>query len=304
MLLKTAKATLAAGLICLISPAVFAAQVIQVKNNKVMIDTQDEPLEVGQEFYLLNTDSKKVGLVQISVVKNGKAIGIVTKGKSGGDETLELKAGSKASSKISEDVEDADSGNSSTKTYRYGSKKLSLVLNLITNSMTAKESDGASPTPHIEDVSMTGSSFGLTGVLDSPVNSWFTFRGTVGYEPFKASGTANYTGCDSATSTNCTAEMTYLSVGAYGRFDFYKSNALLAWGAIGGTTKLPISKSSTALKTDDIKITATYGLAIGVDYFMTHKMFIPFSIEQQTFMPSDTVKASVMMIRAGVGMAY
>ncbi|MBC7464968.1 MAG: hypothetical protein H7256_03160 [Bdellovibrio sp.] len=290
-------------LISLLALPAFSAQVTQVKSNKVMIDNQGDDLQVGQEYYLVNGETKKVGLVQISIVKNGKAIAVITKGKSAGKESLQLNPGSTAA--ISEDVDPVVASDASPgKVYRYGSKKVSVVLNLFSNSMTAKEADKTSPTPNIEDVSMKGSSFGITGVLDMPLNGWFTLRGTAGYEPFKASGTAyNPTSCDNQSSANCTAEMTYLSFGAYGRFDFYKSKAILGWGAVGGTMKLPMSKTSTALKTDDIKMTATYGFALGMDYFINHKYFIPVSIEQQVFMPSDTVKASIMAIRFGVGMA-
>ncbi|MFZ3229398.1 MAG: hypothetical protein WA160_04275 [Pseudobdellovibrio sp.] len=281
---------------------VFSAQVKQTKNNKVIIDNQDDIIEVGQDYYLVNIDNKKVAIINISAVKNGKSIATIIKGKSNGDETLQLKSGPSSSEKVSQDAETSE--NTTPTLYKYSAKKISLLVNLFNNSMTAKESDGASPNPHIEDVDMKGTSFGFTAALDRPLNSWFALRGTLGYEPFKASGTANYNGCDSTSSTNCTAEMNYLSAGAYARFDVYRAKALMTWLAVGGTTRIPISKSSTALKTDDIKMTATYAIALGADYFISNKFFIPFSLEQQTFLNSDTVKASVLAIRFGIGMPY
>lgn len=291
-------------LISLLAAPAFSAQVTQVKNNKIMVDNQGDDVQVGQEYYLISGDAKKVGLAQITIVKNGKAIAVILKGVSTGRETLQLKPGSSAA--ISEDVEPVviNEPSSTAKIYRYGSKKVSVVLNMFSNSMTAKEADATVPTHNIEDVSMKGSSFGVTGVLDWPLNSWFTLRGTGGYEPFKASGTAfNPTSCDNQTSANCTAEMNYLSFGAYARFDVFKSKAILGWLAVGGNTKYPISKSSTALKMDDIKLTGTYAAGLGLDYFINHKYFIPISLEQQILIPSDTVKASIMVIRFGVGMA-
>jgi hypothetical protein len=169
------------------------------------------------------------------------------------------------------------------------------------NSMTAKEADGSSPTPNVEDVSMKGTSLGVTGVLDQPISNWFTLRGTAGYEPFKATGTATFLSCSG--TTNCTAEMGYLSIGGYARFEIYRANALMIWGGLGGDMKYPISKSTSALKSDDLKLTATYGGAIGADYFISNKNFIPFSIEQQIFMPSDTVKANALVVRVGYGHA-
>lgn len=306
MLLKNVNRTVFSFLISsLFLSQAFSAQVTQVKNNKVMIDLQQEEAEAGQEFYLLNSDSKKVGLVQISIVKNGKAIGVILKGKSAGDETLELKPGSTGSSeKISEDVNteaEAANSNATSKTYRYNTKKFSVLLGSISNSMTAKEADGSG---RIEDVQLKGTSLGLSAALDMPVASWFTLRGTAGYEPFKSTGTATILGCDNASSTDCTADMNYISFGAYARFELYRVKALMLWGGVGGTMKFPLSKSSTALKNEDIKLTATYALTAGADYFITNKMYLPFSIEMQTYMPSDTVKASSLAIRAGIGFAY
>jgi opacity protein-like surface antigen len=302
--LKKTRSFIAFALLLGLSGTAFAARVTLTKNNKVMIDNQNTVIEVGQDYYLVSPEAKKTAVVQITAVKNGKAIGTITRGKSSGNETLELKATAPISENVPAETESAETEAASPKLFRYGSKRASLLISLFNNSMTAKESDGQPASPALEDVSMKGSSVGITGVLDLPMNSWFTLRGTAGYEPFSASGTSTINGCDNTQSTNCTTQMTYISFGAYGRFEAYRLKSFLFWLGLGGTIKYPISKNSTALKTDDIKMTGTYGYALGADYLFSHKVFIPFSIEQQTFMPSDTVKASYLAIRFGVGLAY
>lgn len=274
-----------------------AAKVVQAKNGKVLIDLEGETANPNQNAVLINADNKRVAIVQISQVKNGKAIGTVTKGQAQGNEKVTLivpKSGTDTASS------ESSGGN---QVYRTSSKKMSVVLSLMSNSMTTKQSNGAQPTPTTEDVSMKGSTFGVTGVVDWPFTSSLILRGTFGYEPFKATGTASSNMCDNLTSTNCTADITYLSAGGYARYDFTKSKTQF-WAALGGTFKFPMSKSTTALKQDDIKMTMTYGAAGGLDFFLSNKTFIPVSLEQQFFLKSDTVSASIMLIRVGYGQAF
>lgn len=274
-----------------------AAKVVQAKNGKVLIDLEGETANPNQNAVLINAENKKVAIVQISQVKNGKAIGSVTKGQAQGNEKVTLIVPKGTSDAA---VAESASGN---QVYRTTSKKMSVVLSLMSNSMTTKQSDGVQPTPTTEDVNMKGSTFGVTGAIDWPFTSSLVLRGTLGYEPFKTTGTSTGLMCDGSTSTNCTADITYLSAGGYARFDFTKSKTQF-WAALGGTLKFPMSKSTTALKQDDIKMTMTYGAAGGLDFFLSNKTFIPVSLEQQFFLKSDTVSASIMMIRVGYGQAF
>ncbi len=276
-----------------------AAKVVQAKNGKVLIDLEGETASANQNAVLINAENKRVAIVQISQIKNGKAIGSVTKGQAQGNEKVTLIA-PKATG---DDTATATESTGSNQVYRTTSKKMSVVLSLMSNSMTTKQSNGAQPTPLTEDVAMKGSTFGVTGAIDWPLASSLVLRGTLGYEPFKATGTASTNMCDNLNSTNCTADITYLSTGGYARFDFNKSRTQF-WAALGGTLKFPVSKSTTALKQDDIKMTMTYGIAAGLDFFLSNKTFVPVSLEQQFFLKSDTVSASITMIRVGYGQTF
>ncbi len=279
-----------------------AAVITQVKNGKVLIDNQNDEITVGQEFYLLNPLKKKVAVLQISAVKGDRSIGMMVKGKSDGTEKL-LEKESNSSTQKSNFADLNPTEEKETPTYRMTSKKISVLVNVMANSMSARESNGVPPNPNVDEVQMTGNSFGLSGSMDYPLNNWFEFRLVFGYEPFVVSGTSAITGCSNATSTDCSANISYLATGGYARFDIYKSKTLL-WIGLGANSKFPVSKTSTALKTDDLKLTTTYGVAAGADYFINHKLFIPFSLEQQYFLNSETVKANVLILRAGLGYAY
>ena len=271
-----------------------AARVVQSKNNKVMIDLEGEEAIPQQSLFLLNEQNKKVAIGKILQVKNGKAVAMITKGKSVGGETVQLNP-------MSADVglnESAPTDSKKTDFVRTNAKKVSAVISLMNNTMNTQESD----LTNTEVVAMKGTTFGLTGIVDWPLKYKLTLRGTAGYEPFKAAGTAKFKSCASLTSFECDADITYISGGAYLRYDFYQSKALF-WGAIGATLKMPITKKATALKESDIQMTMTYAGAFGLDYFIDHKYFVPVSFEYQMFEKSATVDTNIMMLRAGFGMA-
>jgi opacity protein-like surface antigen len=118
-----------------------------------------------------------------------------------------------------------------------------------------------------------------------------------------AKGTSTLLACNNLTSTDCNANINYLSAGGYARFNLTKSR-FQAWVAAGGTGKFPISKTTTALRSDDIKMTMTFALGGGFDYYLSNKTFIPASLEYQLFQSSETVSANIILIRAGYGWAF
>ena len=278
-----------------------AVKIIQTKGNKVLLDLEDENVVVDQRIYLLNAANKKIAIATVTQSKNGRAIAIINKGKTDGAVSVELVATS-----ISAEASPVEGGPGQTGTkgvYRLSSTKISALLTVATNNMSTKQADGTQPTPNQEDVPLKGSSVGLTGAIDYPFSSWLILRGTFGYEPFNVTGTSRFLSCDNLTSKNCNAAINYLSAGGYVRFDLTKSRALV-WVAGGGTTKFPMSKTTTALKADDIKMTFTFAGAIGLDYFINNKNFIPASLEYQLFQSSDTVTANIILLRIGYGWAF
>ncbi len=305
MFIKTTSVLIGLVTLCF-STSLFAAKVLQSKNGKVMIDLEGDAAIADQMIILVNDQNKKVAIAQITQVKNGKAIATITKGQSLGNEKITFAAKPKTTNNVVNNSPDTTSNKVSqqnTTMYRTDSKRMSVVLSIMSNTMNTKQSDGVQPTPNNEDVGMKGNTFGVTAVVDWPVFKSFTLRGTLGFEPFKVAGTSNFLSCDKSRSTDCTAEITYLSAGGYARFDFNSSQAQF-WAAGGGAFKLPLSKSTTALNPDDIKPTFTYGVALGLDYFINNKTFIPFSVEKQLFLKSDTVSADILFLRAGYGLTF
>lgn len=299
------------------SVTTFAARVLQVKNGKALIDLGNDSASPNEEFYLVNSANKKTALIRILQVKPGKAVAMVLKGNAIGGETLLAKSGGAMPNSAAAPTSSSSSGSSydsgGSQSVDYGSKKkistksknskmrISVLLNMMMNNMSAIESDLAGTQ---ETVGMKGSSIGVTGAIDYPMWPSLTLRGTAGYEPFAVNATSSLFSCNNQSSQDCNALITYLAFGGYLRYDIIKDPGML-WVAAGGTLRMPMGKSSTALNESDIAMTATYGIAFGYDIFIdNNKHFIPLSFEMQYFLPSDTVKTDFMSLRAGYGFVF
>lgn len=283
-----------------------AIEIKQTKENKILLDLEDDTVEPDQKLYLLNASGKKIGIAQVIQVKNGKAIAIINKGTSRGATVVEIADGPIATNPDPDEDNSSSKKNkplSSNNIYRLNSTKMSALLTLSMNSMNTKQTDGTLPTPNQETVPLAGTSFGITGAIDYPFKNILILRGTLGYEPFNASGSSNFLSCDNLTSRDCNANIQYISGGGYVRFNLTKSKNLF-WAGLGMNGKFPLSKSTTALKSDDIKFTMTYALGFGLDYYTSNKTYLPFSFDYQIFLNSDTVSANIIMLRGGYGWAF
>jgi outer membrane protein W len=284
------------------SQSALAVSIQQAKGNRILLSLDGDKLSVGQTITLKNADDKTVATAVIGQVKGGKAIATVKTGKVDGSETVSLGAG--GDNEESEENISPDSFSKKTKSvYRLNSTKFSGLLTIGMNQMNTKQSDGQTPTPNTEEVALKGNSFGLTGAMDYPFNNWLILRGTLGYEPLVAKGTSTLLACNNLSSTDCNASINYLSASGFARFNLTKSR-FQTWVGVGGTAKFPISKTTTALRADDIKMTMTFGAGGGFDFFITNKTFIPASLEYQLFQSSETVSANIILIRSGFGWAF
>lgn len=283
----------------LLANITFAASILQTKKNRILISLDGDKVQVGQTIILKDAENKQVATAIITQAKGEKAIATLKTGKVDGSETISLNQDlSTDELEVSPDSYSKQSKN----VYSLNNKRWAVLVTGTMSNMVTKQAD-KSVTPNIEDVTLTGMGFGLAGSVDVPVNNWLILRGTLGYEPFNVTGTAKFNSCNDGTSTDCNAAINYLSAGGFARVNLTKS-ATQFWLGAGATAKFPMSKSTTALRSDDIKLTVTGAAAGGVDYFISNKGFIPLSFEFQLFQASDTVTANQMVFRGGYGMAF
>lgn len=287
----------------LASSAAHAASVAGVKGQKVLINLEGDSAEVGDEFFLINpANEKRTAIIRIKQVKGGKALAELVRGKAENGYTLRAKAASPMSADYSPTSEEPNTAKAAATGgdgyLRVLKDSWGVMGGYIMNSMDAEitytiPGIGSRDTT---SASMSGSGFGAGGFYDYVLTQSLVGRAYAGIEQFNASGTASSAGC--AGSTNCDAKINYLSM--YGILKWYPlQDKYRMWAGGGMGYLLALSKSSTALNESQISTNQVFTAAIGLDIQRDRKNYIPVSLEYNLFPSSDTVKASMILIKAG-----
>jgi len=244
-------------------------------------------VQASELVFTTNASGKKVSIVKIAQVKKGKAIGDVTKGRAEVGQGILRRGGA------IQPQESSAEATSESAPARKRKTSVGVELEMIQMSMTSNVTYSGTT----YGASMGGTAFGLYGYYDYPVMPKGQVRIAGAYEPLSATGSLTVPGCSS--SAGCDFKVTYL--GGYGTFkyDFLEQKSYRMWGAVGMGLLLPMSKSSSAVKTSNISTTQLYVFEIGGDIIMSRKNYIPLSLQYGMFPASSTVTASDITLRGG-----
>lgn len=278
----------------------FAQVVKQIKGTQALVEFPNDVME-GEQYFALNPEGKRVGLLVLKKVKGNKAIAQIAKGKAQVGYALisrSAAAGSTSSSPVTTPATSDSPTTSGATDFKTQKHAWGGLLTLWQNSMSANEKDSL----NVEaTANMTGTSFGLGGFYDYSFSPNLQVRGIASYDMYEASSTIPINGCNSKTSRNCDVKISYLSVYGSLKYNFTLSN--MRFFVMAGTGLLyAISKQSTALKASDISLTQVFTAGGGLDYKLNAKSFIPISLEYGLFPPSEDVKANSIILRVGYGL--
>jgi hypothetical protein len=251
-------------------PSAFAGTVTQVKGGRVVVDFSGESVNVGDQFYILTSENKKIAVIKLAVVKNGKAVGDIIKGKAlvGATTMSRNSAGASAGSAAQ---------TSDLVKVRQDQMKMGVHFKYMMNTISAKQQDGE-VTPNQETVSMKGSNFGVAGSIDYPLFDWIKAYGMVSYEILDIGGTGQFLSCDGKSSTDCNVKVNYLGFQGLARYDILKTKYNV-WAGLGLEIRIPMTKKSTALNTDGLKQSDSFVAAVGMDYHINNKFYVPIGFE-------------------------
>ncbi|MGE5086722.1 MAG: hypothetical protein ACM3MG_10510 [Bacillota bacterium] len=280
----------------------WAATISQVKGTRALIDLEGAETNPGDEFFALNANHKKAAILRIRQVKGNKAVAEILQGKADVGFSLQAKASSRsehqeAPSNLHEDRTDSSTSIRDTSYSRTLKPSYGILGEYLMNSMQVAVKDALSQK---DTVSMSGSSFGVGGFYDYILTKDISLRLLGALEQFDATGNSSITGCDSKTSKNCDAKIMYVSAYGLGKYYLWQSKYRF-WAGAGGGFLIAVSKSSTALDASAIATNQVLTLAIGGDWQISRKNYIPVSLEYTYFPPSDTVKATGIAVKAGYG---
>ncbi|UYL08461.1 hypothetical protein B9G69_015565 [Bdellovibrio sp. SKB1291214] len=315
------KFTFALCLSFILSLPALAAQVIAVKGGKVMVNLEGAEVAPGDEFFLINpANNKKSAIIRVKQTKNGKAVADVITGRATVGSTLQAKAasvgggGKKTSKSSATSTARQNDTLSRAKTPEEEAAAFDNARDL-SFSRTLKNSYGFlgqysmdSMTPTIkesvainpaEQPQLKGSGMGAGAFYEWALTRTITVRTTGIFEQFNVSGnTQKNVGCKG--STNCSANINYLSGYALGKY-YFTQGRIRSWAGIGGGFLIAVSKSATALDENQIATNQVMILAAGGEYQLNRKTFIPFSVGYTYFPPSSTVTASALVFQVGYG---
>lgn len=269
---------------CVLSHEAFAFKVLEIRNNKILVDLEGQVLERGDYLVTLPGAEYQGRAITIQI-RPGQAVAKLQDGN--------FTVGERVKRILADPI------------FREEAIKVSLQLKYLNNGISVKQKDATFPTPNEETISMTGTSVGYFGVFDWPTD-WFLLRGSLGLEPVEVKGTAKYNSCSSKTSTACNANINYIAASASIRYDFYRDTRLVLWGAAGSGIKFPLNKESTSLNKGAIGIANSIIVSGGADYLIMKNYFIPVGLEYHyslNYSPKVPV-ISQFALHAGIGMEF
>lgn len=283
--------------------SVWGFKVIDVKNDKILIDLENKELQVGDIVEALPEAPVPSSAVVLQV-RPGQAVARLNEGSDfTAEQALQLRSPPKKEvlPKTKKEIPDEEIGI----VFRNDLKKIAFVVKSTADNISTKQSDNTLPFPNTETVAMSGSNVGFALTADYPVFTWLRARGLLGYEPIKVQGQAQFNSCNNKSSKNCYVNINYLTTGLLLRYDFTKKRANF-WGAFGGTLKFPVTKESTALKQSDISVANSLLASAGLDFAINNKYYLPLSFEYHYSMnTSDTVPViDQLAVQAGVGYQF
>lgn len=279
--------------------ASLAATVSAVKGTKVLISLEEDTAEVGDEFYLINPASgKKTAIIRIKQIKDQKALAEIVKGKAQNGFTLQAKAATPMSADVPSTSSSEQSIEKDTSYLRMLKDSYGLTAGYIMNTMNAEISykDGFGITRQTS-ANMSGSGFTVGGFYDYAFNADFSGRAVASFEQFNVTGNSSAAGCSGTTA--CDAKINYLSLYALGKWYAFQGK-YRGWLGGGMGYLFALSKSSTALNEAQISTNQVFTLSLGSDIQLSRKSYIPVSIEYNLFPDSASVKANMIVIKAGL----
>jgi hypothetical protein len=293
-----------------ISTLSWAGEVKQVKGTKALLVLSEAEAQVGAQFYVLSSEGKKIGIIEIKQSKNGRAIAEILKGRAevGGSLLSKAAGAAGAASKTtaatqsentpsSGDSEDTGSGRSSRRKYPIG-----ILAGMTINSFAMNI--GPKTSTSRDSGALTGTGFNLKAFGDYDFTKKLTFRAAVGVETFAASGSIAHTYCDSGNSASCSVNFMYLGFEGSGHYN-YLTGKTKAWVGLGYSYLLQASSSNNIPNLD----TGTGSnqmilVSTGADFGLSKGQFIPVVVEYGLFPGSADVKATSIFIRGGYGITF
>jgi hypothetical protein len=292
----------------LIGTISWANTVAQVRDKRVLLNITQGNLQVGQDVTLLQ-DGKRLGVVTVRQVRGKQAVAEIKSGRAvKGARFQPLRAGTATAGRGS------PGRTNPTQKVDFEDPKwtVGVMASFSQNSMSFTAQQGSGGTLRSADVTFTGNSFGVRGIVDYDWSPSITIRAAAAYEPFNANGTANSTVaatlgqpiCNSGTSSSCEVSFTYMGLEGTAQYNYINSSSWRGWVGLGYSFLLTMSKSINVPNLQSAGATNQMVLfSTGADLMRTSDSYVPVSFEYG-YIPGTNVKANAIYLRGGYAWTY
>ena len=253
-----------------------SAVILKINGRKALIDLEGTRAERGDTFEALNLYGRVLGLLRIKRVANGKAIGILIKGKMGQNWILEHRNIEPVPTFPKRNIASQRKQIRRNNKFQYDTYERSYSSDSGANRFVPPQKNisfsngmGAILGPHFnylrisEKVGIYGLSWKITGLFDFFLMNQLGIRLNLGYQTLMARGDH----CGS-NIINCQLVVHYPLASVLLRGVFLQSRQWHPWLGIGGAAFLPIVDSKYDLNLDKRSFEGMHGtfiFAAGVD---------------------------------------
>jgi hypothetical protein len=272
----------------------------KVKGPSALVNGEDLPLNIGDEFYTLNDSGRKTGWIRIKQVKNNRAVAVVVKGVVVAGEKLVPKAGSpEGASEAAASDEDSSSPRSR------GREAWGLLGGYSMDSMSFTAGDSSNPPVHTEKASLSGSSFKLKGFYDRPFGQSFTLRFMGGLDGFNGTYGAQSTVINRNSSSTSSVSVTFLALEAEIQWNLYKKSLTTFW--LGGGYSFQYAMSSTT-NMYSLQMNSSYTNSLfiggGSNIKMNATHFIPLFVHYNYYVAGSGITQTAINLYGGYGWLF
>lgn len=285
---------LTACLICLLTLAftlnAFSGEVRKVKGKAVIIGIDGLSVSEGDRIFAMDSNGKKVGLIQITKIKGQRAAGKILKGRA--SEGMELAQKGGKGSRGSKSASGESSGGPTSGTLRIGG-----LASFAMDTMKIKARNSAGTIT--EDVPTSGNGFGANAVGDFYFSPMVSVRALAGIETFKATGKSTRALC--TNSVNCDTSITYFDITGLLRYHVLDESSFPIWLGLGAGFYFPMGSTSNVIEGKSISTASLITGGLGSDIKIGDNMYLPLQFDYSVFFPaSDDVSTNIISIRAGI----
>ena len=266
----------------------FAAEVLQVKADKILLADEENYLEVGDQAILLDSAGKRLGVIEVKAIRGMRVLAYVLRGKA--------IVGATVDTSRKRTREDRNySFNFNTKN-AFG---LAVGYNMQSFTFLART------TGKREELTLKGNNVAIKGFYDYDFNKYFTTRYVGGFNFYNVKGSPGSGSTAFCNDTaDCDARYDYLTLEAHAVLNLFTAPSRF-WISLGYVFFFA-PNATTNVNNLDTSSRTNWMIAaqVGTDLYMNERLFIPVFYQYGWFDSGSEIYTTSSAIYTGIGSRF